>query len=229
MSIKYIKKDNELLLKLIDFIKESGYKDGDRILAERALAKELNASRNSLRECLKILQTMDVLNIQKRSGIYINSISNLYDDNPLKWNKWISLHKDKVMDLYNIRTALEVKAIELIPTNDIIITGEKLKECTLQLDIDNCSETDFIDYDIKFHSIIWKACNNKALLDICLDITNTIYDERSVIASDAARKSDSIAEHKVIIESFLNCDKLFIIKIYEAHSDSVSDYVIKTI
>jgi len=225
MSIKYLKKDNELLKQLIDFIKEGCYKDGDRLPSERTLAKELNSSRNSLREVLKILQTMDILKVQERSGIYINSIDNLSDDNPYKWNNWVSLHKDTSLDLHNIRTALELKAIELIPFKELSTVGKKLRECILEIDIERCSANGFVEHDIKFHEVIWKACKNNALLNICLDVTNTIYDERIVIAYDEARKKASYAQHKVIAEAFLQCDLTFIKSVCEAHYNSVTHYM----
>ena len=225
MSLTYLKKDNKLLQQLLEFLKEGGFQDGDRIPSERTLAKEFNISRNSLREVLKILQTMDVLEIREKSGIYIHSISNLTDNNTQNWSKWISLQKNKVLDLHNVRTALEVKAIELIPTIELETVGAKLKECISQIDIESCSVIDFINHDICFHDIIWRACNNKVLLEICLDITNTIYDERIVIASDETRKKTSYAEHNVIADSFLSYDLSFIKKICEAHYGSVNNYL----
>ena len=224
MPLKYLKKDNVLLNRFLDYLREGNYQQGDRIMSERALAKEFGCSRNSLREVIKVLQTMGALEIRQCSGIYINSTDILESGNSVKW---IALHKDQAIDLHNVRTALEIKALELIPTGQLADVGEKLKHCVEQLDIEHCSEVEFIEHDIMFHDIIWQACGNKVLWSICSDVTNTIYDERVAIAADESRKKASYAEHVIIADAFSSCDLPFIRNICAAHYASVNNYLIE--
>lgn len=224
MPLTYLKKDNELLNQFLKYLREGKFQKGDRILSERALAKEFSCSRNSLREVIKVLQTMGVLEIRKCSGIYVKSIDILEDTNKVKW---VASHKDQVIDMHNVRIALEIKALELIPTGQLIDVGEKLKHCVEQLDIDNCSEEEFIQHDIMFHDIIWRACGNELLWNICSDITNTIYDDRVAIAADESRKKASYAEHAIIADAFITCDLSFIRNICAAHYESVNNYLVE--
>ena len=51
------------------------YKPGDRLPPERSLAEQLNISRPSLREALRILAVMGLIDIKVGDGIYVKEVS----------------------------------------------------------------------------------------------------------------------------------------------------------
>ena len=56
---------------LLDHIKDSGLKGGDRLESERELAKILGISRPSLREAIQILQVQGRLMVRHGIGIFV--------------------------------------------------------------------------------------------------------------------------------------------------------------
>ena len=50
---------------------EGKLKPGDRLPPERELARQLNVSRTSLREAVKILSAMGLLSIQQGRGVFV--------------------------------------------------------------------------------------------------------------------------------------------------------------
>ena len=61
----------ELREKLEQYISENNLKAGDKIPSETTLSKQLNVSRPTLRECLKVLQKEGVLVTINGSGTYL--------------------------------------------------------------------------------------------------------------------------------------------------------------
>jgi len=62
---------NELLRQLEFDIQHLGLKPGDRLPAERQLARNLNVSRNSLRRLLHVLEGRGMVEVRKGSGTYL--------------------------------------------------------------------------------------------------------------------------------------------------------------
>lgn len=60
--------------KLTDMIYQGGFAAGDKLPAERALAAQLNVSRNAVREALKVLQATGKVRIVHGSGTFVSSV-----------------------------------------------------------------------------------------------------------------------------------------------------------
>ncbi|MBR4426360.1 MAG: FadR family transcriptional regulator, partial [Spirochaetales bacterium] len=66
--------------KLVEHIKTSGLKPGDRIPNETELCKALSVSRSTLREAIKILVSRNILVINRGVGTFISSTPGVTDD-----------------------------------------------------------------------------------------------------------------------------------------------------
>lgn len=222
MLVKHLKTDNELMERLLEYLRGRGYQQDERIPPERTLADELGVSRNSLREVIKVLETMDVLEVRPGSGTYLRNVDSLAGP---RTSVWIQLHKHETLELHTVREALDLKAVELIPPIHLKTVSDRLKKCIQDFDIDNCTERQFIEHDVEYHDIIRQACGNKTLCSICQDITYTIYDERVAIASDYDRRRESFAEHVVLADAFSTCNVPFIKQMLMAHYQSVNNWI----
>ena len=61
----------EQTAKLLQMIRERGFKPGDKLPSERDLALEFNMSRSALREGLIRLDTLRIIECRPKSGIYL--------------------------------------------------------------------------------------------------------------------------------------------------------------
>ncbi len=59
---------------ILTYIFSQNYQSGDRLPAERKLAELFSASRNTVREALRILREREVIEIRKGSGCYVKSL-----------------------------------------------------------------------------------------------------------------------------------------------------------
>lgn len=211
-----------LMNRLLDLIEKGNYEVGSKLPTERELAKMLNTNRNTLRETLKVLQAMGIINIRHGSGIYMEKAKvDLKDSLTL----WITLHKDDVDDLHVVRETLESKAIDLIPQDRSIIVADQLKKSIEKLDIESCTVQEFVNHDLEFHNIICSASCNNVLISVCQNLTKTIFDDRWVYGSFPERRKMSYSEHSTIAAAFATANRDFIKQVEMAHFISVKSYM----
>lgn len=222
MALVNVNFDNELTSKIIDLIKKGNYHKGDRLPAERELSAQLGVNRNSLREILRSLQTVGVLDIRQGSGIYVANEELLNQDT---MSLWISLNKESIKNVYVVRDALETKAFELIPVKDYPLVAERLGNCLKQFDPADCTVDEFIKYDREFHSIIANASKNDVLVAVYNELSMLVFEERQFRASIKKRRQMSYAEHQAIVAAFSAGNPAFIGQILKAHSESVQEYI----
>ena len=70
-------KEHEVLTCLVDMIRDGAWQVGDRLPAERELAETVGASRSTMRNALRVLQTRGVVEVRRGSGCYLRSRSGL--------------------------------------------------------------------------------------------------------------------------------------------------------
>lgn len=151
------------------YIKENDLKAGDRLPSERSLAEMLSIGRNSLREALRTLETMNVLEVVNGKGIFVKDGQ---VENPIDLK--INVDKINLLEILDIRRVLEGYAIELVVKNakdeDIKNIEEKF------LKIKKAQETGInpFEEDREFHEAIYHACGNKALINIMCSISQTL-------------------------------------------------------
>lgn len=91
------------------------------------------------------------------------------------------IHKDEILNILTVREALDLKAIDLIPEEDYPRLRDEMKACIAAVRKTDLTNEDMLRHDLEFHNIIRRAANNDILLNICITLTGTIYDERRVL------------------------------------------------
>jgi DNA-binding FadR family transcriptional regulator len=95
---------------LKDYVVQNGFKSGDALPAEAELARQLGVSRTSVREAVKALETIGILESRRGSGVYVGSFS--FD--PLVESLPYGLMADTgaIAELLDVRCTLEVALVE---------------------------------------------------------------------------------------------------------------------
>ena len=91
--------------KLIDLIKEKSLKPGDKLPPERELSAIMEVSRPTLREALKALQMMNIIDIRQGSGAFVKSMGT--ESVVEHFDIVFTLDNSLYNDLYIARRALE--------------------------------------------------------------------------------------------------------------------------
>jgi DNA-binding FadR family transcriptional regulator len=173
------------------FILQNNLKPGDILPPETELAQQLGISRNSLREAVKALEALGVLEAKTGVGIFVRGFS--FD--PLLENLAYGLRigsKD-LRDIFEIRYHLEYsmaeRAAEAVTSAQIAHLQTILERMRTAAEAGRYSAED----DRAFHQVLWENVDN-TILGKLLDIFWMIRDQ--------AQQSDLIFEPSDPLETY---------------------------
>ena len=173
---------------------------GDRLPREADLAQRLGLSRNSLREAVRALSLIRILDVRQGDGTYVTSLDPSLLLDALTFV--VDLHQDRsVLALMEARRLLEADAAALAAQR---IESEQLAELRRLLDAMRASSTieELVQNDLAFHRTIADAAGNPViakLLDSLSGPTIRARVWRGITQGGAMDRT--IAEHTAIVDA----------------------------
>lgn len=182
-----------------DLMVSGKLQNGDKLPPERELADIFNVSRTSVREAIRTLATMGLVEVKKGHGVFVKEatldsiFSNVVDV--------LVLNKKEMKQLFEIRKVLETQAaawaaeraseLEIAELNLLI---EEVRSVNKQkFDIALARK-----YDEKFHTAIVKASHNDVLFKIMSGLFDSLDNVRIKTAIVPGRALMSINDHAAI-------------------------------
>jgi GntR family transcriptional repressor for pyruvate dehydrogenase complex len=154
-------------------IKSGDIKKGDRLPSEREMAESLGVSRTSVREALRALEVVGLVESRQGAGNYIktNFDNSLFE--PI--SVMFMLQESSPKEMYDLRETLELQCARLSAKN---IEDNELDLLTAILDRMYIAENEeeSLKLDIKFHYLIAKSSRNVLLLNV-LEVISQLVDE----------------------------------------------------
>jgi len=191
---------DEAIVKIKEMITSGELGPGDRLPKEADLAARLGLSRNSLREAVKALTLVNVLDVRHGDGTYVTSLDSAHLLDALSF--MVDLHQDdSVLQFFEVRRLLEPGVAALAAVR---ITPEKLAELRrLGEGLSADSDVDMlVANDLRFHRGIAEATGNAvvcSLLDGISGATQRARVWRGVTQSGAVERT--LAEHTAILDA----------------------------
>lgn len=154
------------------YIEDNRLEAGAALPPEGYLAQQLGVSRNSVREAIKALASLGILETRRGIGVFVKEFSfkPLLDN--LAYGLQTSLRN--IEELRQIRQVLEVglidKTIEMINDEDLA----ELRAVTERMRIRAERNESFAEEDQQFHQLLFR-CQNNQMLSALIDIFWTAY------------------------------------------------------
>ena len=194
----------EIANRLLTLIREQELRPGDKLPPERSLARMMEVSRPVLREALRALSIMKVVDIRQGDGTYITSL----EPKQLVSHLDFVFSKDSIalVQLLEARRVLEVGNVRLAADR---VSGEQLTDledtlAELEAAIDDADR--FSDLDIAFHNAICAAADNFLLAQF-MNIIGTLgkVSRQRTGAIQAVREA-TLADHRRIVAALASHD-----------------------
>jgi GntR family transcriptional repressor for pyruvate dehydrogenase complex len=152
---------DEAILKIREMITSGELAPGDRLPPEKDLSERLGLSRNSLREAVKALEVIRILDVRRGDGTYVTSLEPRLLLEALSFV--VDLHTDRsVLEIFAVRRILEPAATALA-TRAISDDGiDRLSGLLASVDPEGSIE-DLVEHDLAFHQAIADISGNEYL------------------------------------------------------------------
>lgn len=147
-----------------DMLLSGELRPGDRLPPEKDLAERLGLSRSSLREAVKALELIRVLDVRRGDGTYVTSLE------PQLLNEAVGfvveLHQaGGVLDLLEVRRILE-PATAAIAARRISDEGVRELRASMEGVTEETSVEELVEHDAQFHRIIAAQAGNSYLASL---------------------------------------------------------------
>ncbi|GAA1018432.1 GntR family transcriptional regulator [Acrocarpospora pleiomorpha] len=179
---------------VVNLILNGELSPGDALPAERELATRLGVSRPLVREALRSLEAVNIVESRRGAGTYVTDLSPEFLLAPLSYA--FRLVRGSEIDLFEVRRFLEPQAAAMaalhLPEDDLSELDQLLDE------LDASDQSTFPELDIAFHEWIVRRTNNRLLLSVIRGIRDLEYQVLAVTATSAESRLLSGVEHRTI-------------------------------
>jgi DNA-binding FadR family transcriptional regulator len=196
---------DEAISKIKEMIVSGRLRPGEKLPREADLAADLGLSRSSLREAVKALALMNVLDVRQGDGTYTTSLA------PTLLLETLSFivdfhHDDTVLDFLEVRRILEPSATALAAQRmseaDRIGLGAVLES----VDADTSVE-DLVAADLEFHRRIALGAGNPVLASLVDNMSAPTVRARIWRgATEHGALARTLAEHRAIHDAIMARD-----------------------
>lgn len=180
-------------------------KPGQRLPPEKELSERLGLSRNSLREAVKSLEVIRVLDVRRGDGTYVTSLEPHLLLEAMAFV--VDLHQDaSVIEIFEVRRVLEAHAAGLAAVRISDAQLYDLSQLLSSVD-ESTSLDDLVSHDIEFHRQITAASGNAYLTGLLESLSSSTIRARvwRGITEDAST-ARTLSEHGAILAALRSRD-----------------------
>ncbi|MDS1141237.1 FadR/GntR family transcriptional regulator [Pusillimonas sp. SM2304] len=181
---------------------------GDLLLPERELAEQLEVSRPVVREALRALAMVGVVDIRERVGTFVKKpdVSVLGDIFAFT----LAQDGGVIEDIMQARVAIECQAIRLACQRITPKDLEEVSQALLRIKETIDSPDEGGDADFEFHSAIVRASKSDTLISMYTAMRPLFIrlhkERRAVVQTDPALKPQIIDDHRKIFRALAERD-----------------------
>lgn len=205
--------------RVVSLITEGKLKPGDPLPPERQLAEQLKVGRPAVREAVRALQMLNIVEVRQGKGTFVSSLepSNLVEPFTLMF----SVVEHSMVELFEARKILESGLAALAAER---ITAEQLVDLHRCIEEAHGAKDDparFLELDVELHSRIVEAAGNQVLQNIMLSLADVLRTSRELTVTLPIIREHALAEHEQIVEALEARDAVRASAIMSDHLDFV--------
>lgn len=193
---------------LSDGILAGEMRPGDKLPSDRNLSAMFGVGRTSVREALKVLSVLGLIDILPGQGTFITADSSNFFITPLSWN--FLMGERNVDHIINVRNVLEIESAKLATKHSnkkdlekLSLIFERSSKAYLDGDLQN-----YLDLDLDFHLAIAQCSQNPIIQSLLLTSRKLIrYISKSGMVNLMQLK-DIFEEHSLIYNAIISRDPI---------------------
>lgn len=175
---------------------EKRFTAGDKLPNENELSAELNVSRTTLREAIRILVAYHVLEIQRGKGTFVTPTA--LEQEPALGQ--LSDIKVNAKDLYEMRLIFEPEAAYLAAIRGTDAEIKRILEFGKRIEQEIKAGQDRTDNEHSFHKAIAQATHNEFMNQLMPILYQAIEKGVTLSAMSPKAVSDTVNDHRMIMD-----------------------------
>lgn len=207
---------DEAIEKIKDMIVRGELSPGSRLPPEKDLAERLGLSRSSMREAVKALEVIRVLDVRRGDGTYVTSLEPKLLLEAISFV--VDLHDDdSLLEIFAVRRLLESHATGLAAQraddDDIAALDAEIGAMAPDTDIES-----LVEHDMRFHSEIARLAGNTYLESLLESLTSQTVRARVWRGlTQAGAVERTLAEHRAILDAIADHDMELAVSTAQVH------------
>lgn len=205
--------------RVLEMVTSRALKPGDQLPPERELAELLDVSRPSVREAIRGLSILGVVNVRQGGGAFISPLDADALLGPIRF--FLSLEDLNLRELYDARALIEgdvARRAAQAMSDDEIAALERL------LDAQPATIADpkaFRVADLRFHEALWAGCGNAFLKRIGESLNSLGLEFRRRASENPQVLAQSLKDHRRLFEAVKARDPAAAAAAAERHMQNV--------
>jgi GntR family transcriptional repressor for pyruvate dehydrogenase complex len=171
---------------------------GQRLPAERDLAAQLGVSRPSLREAIRALIVLNILESRHGEGTFVSSLEPELLSEPIDF--LLQVNDTALSALFEARRALEAGVAALAAERATDLELAELEDF-VKLGRTKLQDADaFIEHDIEFHERLRRAARSPILASLLSSVATLSFVSRRQTAQSATTRARALADHEAMVK-----------------------------
>ncbi|MGH2531289.1 MAG: FadR/GntR family transcriptional regulator [Thermomicrobiales bacterium] len=206
--------------RIVEFILSEQVEPGERMPSERQLAEAFGVGRSAMREALKSLSLIGLVEVRQGDGTYLRKANAALLPEVIEWG--LLLGEQRTMDLVEARQKIEAViaglAAERRDESDLDALEHLIQRMARATDVDS-----FVEADVAFHLRVAECARNTVLRDILSNVQSLLRAWIWRVIASRGETGTSYIEHVPIFDAIARGDSAAAAAAMETHIASASE------
>jgi GntR family transcriptional repressor for pyruvate dehydrogenase complex len=215
----------EISRRLLEYLLAGNVEPGEKLPSERRLSEIFGVGRSVVREAIKPLALLGLVEVRQGDGTYLKSMESDLLPQVIGWG--LLLGTKRTLDLVEARRHIEVIVAGLAAERR---DEEDLEALSVALQGMHEAEKadDYVAADIAFHLAVATAAKNETLYEVMSSVRSLLQVWIAKVGVSVGL-SVSAAEHDSIFEAIKNGDTEAAAQTMDAHMEWAVEHLVKTL
>ncbi|MDX1414702.1 MAG: FadR/GntR family transcriptional regulator [Candidatus Promineifilaceae bacterium] len=218
---------DETVEQIVQMIRHDEYAPGDRLPGERSLSKQLSVGRTSVREAIRRLETLGLLEVRQGLGTFVKDPGVRILQTSLAPH--IVTDKRQLDELFETRKIIEIAAASLAAKRAGPSQVQAMQHWAQQVEtyVARGDAQGLVTADVKFHRQIVAATGNSTLVALMDSIVDLLHDMRYDSGEIPQLLPEIVSGHRAIVSAIEQGDSEAAGQAMRAHLGTVAQRVME--